>query len=738
MVESISVDSAYDQYGDPLLLGEDIPSAVYPDPSVTKYAVSHAFVDSNSFPSYAYTNKVDIDVINMGQIASNAKGRITDPSLVQIVDYDGELGINLNSYVKGRHFIIVTDETAYDNPTIDESYGNDRIVLFAGYNKSTYGVNLSSLDVHPTYVGIENLLNEIKILGRFEHNAVDNQSLNFSTTVHTDRPCVFNPNGRPNRGGTIKVNASDTAFILTPVFKSTGLNSSDFWTLGDILKYLIGCYMFPSELSSTIDDGKYLNMVSFTSKFFKIDADVSSDAFQRIPHNLDLTGLGVYDALVKVAVETRQFSLARTYDSQGRCLLAFKDNLTSSRDAGESGMTLNIGELLAPANKQNIVEDLNLNLNRETNNVGRVIVLGDHLVCNTLASTARTTVDYPMSSQADELSSVSGITDFTEHLQLVLVGADRSESGVVRQTYAMTNKAWLDFTLANLGFDEEDTNETYTYFFKSYRAIPIIKALKTLLIQSDANSFSSAGVYIAMPSTDKRGDPAKNYPTQKINDETFYYIAPIEKLRNHFEADFKENDDFGSIIITETEEADLENGATTVEEYISNCSFGDVITSDLIGDDDKCIPMFVRCSVICDYRIKGIAEIDGFDPEFHETVYVEDKSFKAEVSFKDASYANGAFTAIEDGAINETAFSNTMSAIQSKAEYILSKYTTVQNSGVIPLAGIQFNFKVGQYITEITGTGRTIPLTTVINNVVINLREKSTTIELGARYDQIE
>jgi len=149
-------------------------------------------------------------------------------------------------------------------------------------------------------------------------------------------------------------------------------------------------------------------------------------------------------------------------------------------------------------------------------------------------------------------------------------------------------------------------------------------------------------------------------------------------------------------------------------------------------DDSNPVPLFIRTNVRTDYRIKGIAQIAGYDADIHNTEIVEDMDFKLSINYKDATYDGaGNFTNVTNGFLHADD-ATILQKIQEKAEALLAKYNVIQNSGFVDFNGYQNYIKVGDWSDKFTGTGRDINTPVVVSTITYDLTKKLTTVAFGS------
>ena len=106
--------------------------------------------------------------------------------------------------------------------------------------------------------------------------------------------------------------------------------------------------------------------------------------------------------------------------------------------------------------------------------------------------------------------------------------------------------------------------------------------------------------------------------------------------------------------------------------------------------------------------------------------------FKLTTQYKDATYADGAFTNTTNGFINADDVS-ILVKIQAKADALKRKYESLQNSGNIVLDGYQSEIKIGDYAEKITGTGRDINTPLIVSKITFDFNSKKTMLAFAKK-----
>jgi len=734
----------------------------------TEHSVARVFSSTTSgIPTYVYTNKVKAHYIDISKKRSTCSVTIQDDTLDQIVDYDGNYGIGLNSNVDGYDYLLVLAESSKANITTAGNYANDKIVLFSGYNRGSYSIDLDEKRVSGGYVGIEEMLNEIKVDGILEvnhENAPSSQNLNGDIGTHQvnyyDCKVIFNEKGVPdNFIGQLKysytINRDSTPPVVgltsVGVFDKSGLQEAGFWNCEEILDYLMAVYLSHNpELRLFLDQADRLDYVS---KFLGFDyGSLSrSDLADIEPKDFDITGMGLLDAIYKVLDQSRRYSVSKKYKQNGKAIIGLRANSKAQRIADNSSdipYKLQIGEAGAAAVKLDIVESANLNLNRENKSVGRVVVRGGYLHINTLITTwGDNTVTPAASNSKTAYSAASNSENFTDHLNALAVDYTASKKGVPSQTYNIINTGMRgDLLNANLSVTLADFNETIDQeIFKTEKLVEIKPFLFKAYSEASSRPTEELAIYVAHP---KEDSDLKESPILSVSGTNFIYIQPIEggkdeqlKMRAKFKADGKAE----FVITSSADKKDEDRTEHRFKEYIDNSTVPQPLKYPTSrGIDTPEIPLYIRCAVKTDYRLRGIAEIAGYDDDKHRTLYIDDReAVNIALQYKDKTYdGEGGWDNLTDGWIDGagTAEKLVLSKLQSQAEAILDKYAgSPQNSGYVELNGCQHAMKPGDMIDEFEETAGTtgdrgFDFEAVVNKVGYDLVERKTIINFGAKF----
>ena len=672
---------------------------------------------------------------------SSATLSLVDITKTKASDYDEQQGVNFDSYEKGRQFVLICAEEDVlneDLPADGDPYSNDKQVIFSGYNFKGASLDLSLNDYMVEFTGVEHLLNEIKIsgclIGGFSSPTITNPGDRLSNSK-----CIFNENSRPDRQKYFSSDNQDGTYR----FNKSGIGNTEYWELQEILEYVVNFYCVSTSPLIALDENNMgLKMITYVSNYINVQwAELTNIALLHItPMDFSIEGMGVFDALLKIVAETKKFMIYKAYTTQGKCSIGFRNKYAdiAERPEGDLPMVIDIGQFKAITSGSNVLESATIHMNRETKNIGRVIVLGDFLRINTLC----TTINYPefdanFSTNAEEFTAIGGLTSFIDRLSLVLT--DTNHESTYQQNYVVVPDKVLDTTLADLGAD-------LTEFNGEPDTLKIFEGLKCLefgrdLAKGDSNDSSKSirdiAVFIAHPS-DPRTEPGDSYdyiyPLMYDGSHYYYFITPIESVSDSFSAKHDDSSHSSLIIAEVNGDNTGDTGLTDFGQYQSKSSIQhNNIAVEFFPNYDitKTLLLFARLNVKTDYRIKGIAQIDDYDEEIHSTMIVIDEDFKLTVQQSDAEYSAGSFTPLTDGYL-EADDNNVLERLQNKADALLLKYKVIQNSGGGGLAGLQFVFKNGDWLDKFTGTGRDVNTPLVVRGVEFNFEEKTTTLRFGS------
>lgn len=709
------------------------------------HSVYTKFEDSTSIGTFTCTKKIRPQKITISEKLSYCDSIYVDKDVDRLYTYDSILGIDYDQYTKGRQFILVADETDIldaNLPASGASY-SDKQVLFCGYNKPGGAIDFNSVRLTHEWVGIEELLNEIKISGIYT-NSVNTDTITSARSLSSAR-CIFNEDGNKDRS-----QFEDTSEIggAKYFFNKSGIGQTVFWSLKNILLYIKWFYCTSGSPIIALDTGdRGLKLIEYVSNYIDIDfTRMNETELPDIePMDFDIEGMGVLDAIKKVLAESKKYMLYKAYRCDGKVNIGYRSKIAISstdRFAEDNPMLFRIGVQGATTASTNLINAGNVNLNRETKNIGRVIVLGDYLRINTLCtSLAYSSFASNLSSDPEAYASISGLTTFTDRLALVLTATNHLET--YQQNYSVIPTNMLNVTLSDLGANMAAYNGESTSL-KIFDGLKCLEFSREFIAggttEVEGKKIRDMGVFIASPS-----DPYDYSGTDYIQalryDQTnyYYYITPIQAAILNFSVSHEDNKNRSGIILSELgggqENINTDTGKTPVGEYLytSIIPHFDVAIKFFSGYSvSSPVPLFIRTNVRTDYRIKGIAQITGYDDTIHSTEIVEDKDFKLTINYKDATYdGSGSFSNVTNGYL-QADDATILQKIQDKAQSLLDKYNVVQNSGFVDFNGYQCYIKVGDWSDKFTGAGRDINTPVVVNTITFDLTKKLTTVGFGS------
>lgn len=709
------------------------------------HSVYTKFEDTDSIGTFTCTKKIRPQKIFISEKLSTCMSIYVDKDVDRLYTYDSLLGIDYDAYTKGRQFILVADETEVLDaslPASGDSY-TSKEVLFCGYNKPGGAIDFNSVRLTHEWVGIEELLNEVKISGIYTNSV--NSETETSTRSLSSARCIFNEDGNKDRS---QITESSEIGGAKYFFNKSGIGQTEFWSCKNILLYIKWFYCTANSPIIALDSGdRGLNLINYISNYINIDFERmnETDLPDIDPMNLDLEGMGVLDAIKKVLKESKKYMLYKAYRCDGKVTIGYRSKIavtTTERFPEDNPMLFRIGVQGASTASTNLVNAGNINLNRETKNVGRVIVLGDYLRINTLCtSLAYSTFASNLSSDPDTYSAVAGLTTFTDRLALVLTATHHLETW--QQNYQVIPTNMLSVALSDIGANMTTYNGESTSL-KIFDGLKCLEFSREFIVggvtEVEGKKVRDMGCFIALPSTPYDYNGTDYIQALRYDDTNYYYyITPLESVQNNFSLKHEDKKNRSAIILCEAnggkDNINADTGKTPFGEYqySSIVPYFNIAIRFFDGyDDSNPVPLFIRTNVRTDYRIKGIAQIAGYDSDIHSTEIVEDMDFKLSINYKDATYDGaGNFTNVTNGFINADD-DLILQKIQAKAEALLEKYTVIQNSGFVDFNGYQNYIKVGDWSDKFTGSGRDINTPVVVNTITFDLTKKLTTVAFGS------
>ena len=692
--------------------------------------------------SYLCDRAIVANTVTISPYTSIAETVLVYPEKTKIADYDTLYGIDFNAYTTGRQFLLITDEDGVDDASLPDngsSYPLTRAVIFSGYNKKGAELDLNNVREKIKWIGVENLLDEITISGCYTKNIITKSWPAGSEGLNawSSQNCVFNERGRGDKSTVLNVGEISTERF----FNKSGIKDAATWSLADIFRYVVQYYTFATtKLIYSYSSG--VDLIPYISRYIDCDfRDIdNTDLASITPYDFSLEGLGVLEAIIKIFEESKNYTLYKAYTADGKVTLTYRNKAsdTINKGAGDKPMLINIGALDAVPDSTILFNEGNISLNRDTKNIGRVVVMGDYLRINTLATTlAYTGSTAKFSTNGSTYSVAGGITDFAEHISLDITDTRFLEK--YEQVYIASSRNVLGLAISGLGVDVSASGpeDTRTKIFDILKPLKISRFLDQGTITPEGKNLVDIAVYVAEPSEpEKRSffEESNIYPTKYVSPDTFYFITPISNDTVGMDAKLDSSNYSGIFISGRDLTASEDTGRFPFEEYVYNSELPLSDLSSLFpnGAISNPAPVFARINIQTDYRIKGIAEVADFssNKELYETVFLYDNDFKLSLQHKDATYAEGSFTALTDGYINASDVA-VLQKIKEKADSLLDKYRVIQNSGAIKLDGVQYYLKVGDWFNKLTGTGRDINTPSNVAKIIFDFQEKTTLLTLG-------
>jgi len=755
MVQSTALLSMKDKNGNPLA-NTDSGQAELLDRN-TNHVCYTKYENSVTIGAYACERNIQVNTVTITDYTSVCESILVDETKTKISSYNTLYGIDYASYTKGRQFLIVVDQTGVADaslPADGAAYtAGDNVVIFSGYNKPGSALAFNDLRVHMDWIGVENLLNEIKIFGCYTQNIMTPNWPPAGSSgllkVLSNNKCIFNEGGR----GDLNTQSlkGDTGKYY---FNKSGMKHSTTWTLEKILRYVVDWYTKSTSEIIALDNRIGINLITYISNYIDYDyGDIELSSFADIvPYDFSLEGLGVLEALQKIFAESKSYFMYKAYCNDGKVTLMHKGkgaNTTVRGTEVDQPMLLNIGALGAEPDSTILYNSANIKLNRETKNVGRVIVMGDYLCINTLATScaypaegSKAAFSGQFSTNKDSYSAIAGLTTFTDRMSLVLTDTQRV-ADINEQSYIAVPTNLMSLTIADV---TADLNQYHTVDFQEADTAKIFDTLKACKINrmldqgkvtDEAIAVRDIGVYIGHPSESEARSPETLnyvYPTIKVASDEFYFISPIEGEETGMDAKLDEKDHSALLLFGKNLDINDDTGFTNFREYLYQSELLPFESSYGFANYNVAnpAPVWMRANIQTDYRIKGIATIATFDANVHETVIVYDDDFKLSLNYKDATYNGaGSFSNVTNGFV--VAGDNAvLQKLQEKADSILSKYTVIQNSGWCELNGVQYSFKVGDWTNKFTGTSRDIETPLICESIIFDFQNKKTTLMFGS------
>jgi len=718
---SATIETSLDQTGGTLQSGASSGGSP-PDPQT--------FIDSDLQESslFAFTDfnaLLATDDYNWESITRNQKGSsavifFTDIDRLKISDYGGSPftdGFRFDQTNADRHFIkIVTDTGTIITGGSPPTDLNTKVCLFSGFLEKSVIFDFKDESIKATYTGIEDVLNDVQIVGAWEYDLVEMLTgelaffpENDLIRLNTGNKCIFNENGNADMLDLL----IDLAFDMNlhRFFSKSGSGKTKLWSLGDILNYLYRFYykdflksedpgVFPdtnfddnklTELA-TKRSPKFRDFVKITTAFYapssilafdKQDLMKIPDEFFSInPNNFSLEGLGLKDALIKTVKEAKDYMWRIRYDPKGVALMDIvsKDTsptipgtppTTTGRDESDRPLKLSRGQLDTNYAANDVVEGgSRLEIIRDQLIVGRVIVIGDNSTINTVVTNwdpAPGQLPIPQtqppfvefSKDPDTFTAQGGTIElnFANHLQFYPETKD-TVSGVSKVTYRIINKNFKDTLLTSI-----ENSGTPPETFNSDKEIEVFRTIGGVnlggeLARSESEKDSKAAIdkFIYIMPLKLIAGASPIAAKKNSNGNFFGKLVPLKE--NPITSAQWIQDINGGIILTPKRDQDApyadQESVNPIKSIVDNIPPSSFVFSSTVTNQ---LILFARINIKIDHRIKGIAEISVFDTTKHETIVIRDNRFKLNLSFKDLKFdaVDGGFVigTIPDGFIRK-------------------------------------------------------------------------------------
>jgi hypothetical protein len=644
-------------------------------------------------------------------------------------------------------------------PAEDAAFdAQDDIPIFIGFNRKGARLNLEEDRVEITYDGIERILNDMTVNGVVSLDTVVgvNKNVNANSfdyaTFSYQHKAVFNKGGRPDKFEdsqlikNIVIGAEGTGKgeqLILPFFNIVGAGVKEFWSIYDIINYLYYWYIgnpdIPQFNRELVFPDEFDYIVNFNHFIAGIDfGEVGNELKEIIINDFVIENMGVWDALQKTLDASGKYVLGWAYNVNGKVEL--KIDRKTDRTADNLPMLLSRNDFEAAYDGKKIVEDGSLYINRESSQVGRVIVLGRPITLNTAASTFIDNKDLARKDPSDDQlmifsqnpvtyvePGIGYIKKWYNYLHLIPVNETTVEKGPKAISYIVSNYPWAqtrskipppDLPINKVFLNEESSQK----IFKQFQFPEIIQGMATAFSDFDIAKKNTTA-YVSDVIVDIDGEDLDMVNMIPSEQSEVFSFGIIKGFRG------------GGILKEKNNESqkyeDLED-ASPLEPAVNGDLFFDTPVT-------KVVPFVLNLQITTGYNIRGIAKISGYDPHRHSTIVVRDDRFGLSLNYANVSYSDGGFYPVTDGFIPLTAGGsdpeekNTLEKIQKLAEDLLYKYVSVtQNSGGFPVTGIQEAFWPNDYITEIEGNGRTFDFPTVINEVEFDIDNRITFLTFGA------
>lgn len=801
-----------------------------------RYAV-YAQTEEAFEPTFRYVNYLIPEEAIIEKNGSTCTFRVDDPVNNKLSDWgkdpattnDAYLGFFYDRTVSPRYRAMVVmlgkGSTVPSANPVYSANGNN-VVLWSGFNKTGASLDLGGSPgdkIKITLSGIEQAVNDLTVNGiiGWELYSVMLDNLNnfavntsqsastiqtnaFEFTFHSySYKAIFNEGGRPDqmdfvdfpadsdgvKGPTAAKSEEQTtgATLTRRYFNKAGEGPVKYWTIGDILLYLSLWYIKTDEdLDQKLPDT--FDIKTKFNDYILQSAQMPPEIFSEVPTDLNLEGLGVFDAFVEVMRHSTRYDISGGYNFDGK----YKFDFVPKLDITGTGVTIRTGEKIeipmsrgqvgANYDENKIVNNSSINVNRENARIGRVIVIGDRVRINTLfttlANTNKDDVDFEAPRLSDNKDTYIQLTpsfieddEWNKYFELYTKDTlnDNGIPGVVfnfSTLNALKDQSNM-FMKKMLPLISDDLNgDTKIDIVDSFEVPTIERDIKSSFSEEHTLK-QDKGVFVTdkiIVRNEDQPDPAE---TNAEDGFDWMFVIPQEKsavVKGRIASNSKRA---GShlLVYPAPKQAAAFNEVFERTKMFNRIDSGGALVKSLSGRSP--IPLFVRVALVTQYRLKGISKITlathgiDFDPKKHATKVINDDRFKLNLTFNDATYStsktnkkgnennpdtlNGSFITIPDGFIPRRDGSadpqrtEPIVNIQKEADGWLDRLVNIpQNSGTLNLRSIQKGIKVGQFIEQIEGGSRTIPFKCFVQSIRYNFIDWEMSIGLGNINEQNE
>ena len=721
--------------------------------------------------AFTYTKLIKVKNCNITKNGSTSNFVLQDPAGTEVGDNDGLYGYTLDAVTNNRyHLMVVLYGAGVSLPTQGDAYAqnNSNFVIFSGFVKGDVSLEAGGAPgdrVELQAVGIEQGLNDFQVKGTVHWDFTlsinsdakpDSEgrmgvAADPNNTAWTPRyKAIFNENGNPDKmnfGDVVPTwsltgNAGRGDTNTAPYFNKSGEGEVQYWSIGQMVNYIIQwCIGYDGGVFDEFLPEEFIIRSKFAN-YLHASIEIPTLLYSEYVSHVDVDGMGAWDALIEVMRQSYTHDIAGRYDQEGKFILIFKTKYDAERDARESRTYLCRGKRGEDFDVNCIVKNSNLGLSREENNLGRVIILGKPVKLNVLFTNCPgdDSSTIKMSTQEADYSPIpsNAVSSFADYPK-IFYKRSLSDKGLSGGLYKFSN---LQFIKNEDSFPVETDLEERFLESKLFQFFEIPEILDEL--------------QVAFSEKNKIPKDYEIYTVDKIFPDAatpYMFVKPIEKC-NNVGARLSTEESGAIEIFAKGSEADFST-YNLIEHYSPAESEINTKGYWVKGGDYDMVPLFVKCSVVSHYRLKGIDQIAGFDPKIHSTKYIENDDFELSINYKAANYQNttsgkkvdanlGHFilTAADtgliplDSGISDSNNVEPLTRIKAYATGMLNKYVNIpQNSGELTLNGIQEPVQLGKFLDEVVGGSgagnRTFAFPTTITEIFHDFELLETRIVLG-------